>query len=86
MLMIIFAWFQLLVWMGREILNDIHGELTESEKRFLTLNPVEWTRNNYPIFCRMFKGELPEVDEEDDDDITYTIIKRTRIRINAEKK
>ena len=86
MLTIIIAWFHRLVMMGREILNDIHGELTDSEKRFLTLDPVEWTRNNYPIFCRMYKGELPEDDEDDDDDITYTIIKRTRIKLNQNTK
>ena len=33
---------------------------TESERRFLTLNPVEWTRNNYPIFVRMLNGPIPE--------------------------
>lgn len=60
MLTIIIAWFRCLVMIGREILNDIRGELTESEKRFLTLNPVEWTRNNFPIFCRMYDGPLPE--------------------------
>ena len=85
MLTIIIAWFHRLVMMGREILNDIHGELTDSEKHFLTLDPVEWTRNNYPIFCRMYKGELPEVDDDDDDDITYTITKRTRIKLNQNK-
>ena len=85
MLTILIAWFHRLVMMGREILTDIHGELTESEKRFLTLDPVEWTRNNYPIFCRMYKGELPEVDDDDDDDITYTITKRTRIKLNQNK-
>lgn len=84
MLLMIIAWFQLLVWMGREILNDTHGEFTESEKQFLTLNPVEWTRNNYPIFCRMYKGELSDVDdEEEENDIPIRIIKHTRVKLNT---
>ena len=60
MLIVLFVWLYRLVMMGREILNDTRGEFTESEKRFLTLNPIEWTRNNYPIFCRMHVGPLPE--------------------------
>ena len=61
MLIVVFlAWFHRLVMMGKEILNDTRGELTDTEKRFLTLNPIEWTRNNYPIFCRMHDGPLPE--------------------------
>ena len=72
MLTIIIAWFHRLLMMGREILNDTHGEFTESEKRFLTLNPVEWIRNNYPIFCRMYDGPLPE--PEDRPKTQYTII------------
>ena len=60
MLIVLFAWFHRLVTMGKEILNDTRGEFTDSEKRFLTLNPVEWTRNNYPIFCRMYDGPIPE--------------------------
>lgn len=59
-LTMIIAWFHRLKMMEKEILNDIHGELKDSEKRFLTLNPVEWTRNNFPIFCRMLDGPLPE--------------------------
>ena len=59
-LTMIIAWFHRLKMTGKEILNDIHGELKDSEKRFLTLNPVEWTRNNFPIFCRMLDGPLPE--------------------------
>lgn len=71
-LAIIIAWIHRLVMMGREILNDTHGELKESEKRFLTLNPIEWTRNNYPIFCRMYDGPLPE--PENRPKTQYTII------------
>ena len=60
MLIVLLTWFHLFVKMGKEILNDTRGEFTDSEKRFLTLNPIEWTRNNYPIFCRMHDGPLPE--------------------------
>lgn len=49
-----------------------HGGLTESEKRFLTLDPVEWTRNNYPIFVRMCKCPIPE--PENLPNIPYEII------------
>lgn len=65
--------------------NDNHSGLTDSEKRFLTLNPVEWTRNNYPIFCRMYKGDLADIREKDEDDIHYEIIKVTRVKLHPDK-
>lgn len=72
--------------MAQETDQIKHRGFTESEKRFLTLNPIEWTRNNYPIFCRMYKGELPEVDgAEDKDDIPIRIIKHTRVKLNKNK-
>ena len=84
MILIIIAWFRCLVKMGKEILNDIHGELTESEKRFLTLNPIEWTKNNYPIFVRMYDGPLPGPRELPD--IPYEIIEVKRIKLNQDEK
>lgn len=84
MLTVLFAWFRCLVMMGKEILNDIRGELTESEKRFLTLNPIEWTRNNYPIFIRMYDGPLPGPRELPD--IPYEIVEVKRIKNDRDKK
>ena len=84
MLTILFAWFRCLVMMGKEILNDIHGELTESEKRFLTLNPIEWTKNNYPIFIRMYDGPLPGPREIPD--IPYEIIEHKVAKRNNKKE
>ena len=67
--------------------KDGHGSLTDSERRFLTLNPVEWTRNNYPIFCRMCKDELPDIEDvKDTNDIPYKIISITRVRLHPDKK
>lgn len=83
MLIVFFAWCHLLAKMGKEILNDTHGELTDSEKRFLTLNPVEWTRNNFPIFCRMYDGPIPEPKKRPK--TKYEIIDVKVNKLNAEE-
>ena len=83
-LTVIIALFRCLMMMGKDILNDIRGELTESEKRFLTLNPIEWTRNNYPIFVRMYDGPLPGPRELPD--IPYEIIEHKVVKRDKGKE
>lgn len=63
--------------------NNYNG-FTNSERRFLTLNPIEWTRNNYPVFCRMHDGLLSEPEELPA--ISYKIISIERIRLAPEKE
>ena len=84
MLIVLFVWLHHLVMMGKEILNDTRGEFTESEKRFLTLNPIEWTRNNYPIFCRMHDSPLPE--PENRPKTNYIILEERLVTLEDKKK
>ncbi len=82
MLSVLYMLFCYFFLLAKEILCNTRGEFTLEEKRFLTLNPIEWTRNNYPYFCRMMKDstleskELPEV--------PYRIIETKRVRLNCE--
>ncbi len=70
--------------MSQETEQNKRSGFTESEKRFLTLNPIEWTRNNYPIFVRMYDGPLPGPRELPD--ISYEIIDVKRVKINPDEK
>ena len=70
--------------MSNENQKNKRGGFTESEKRFLTLNPIEWTKNNYPIFIRMYDGPLPGPRELPD--IPYEIIEVKRIKLDPDKK
>ena len=64
-------WKEVVV-MSNDNQQNEHSGFTESERQFLTLNPIEWTRNNYPIFVRMYDGPLPRPRELHD--IPYEIL------------
>ena len=70
--------------MSQETEQNKRGGFTESEKRFLTLNPIEWTRNNYPIFVRMYNGPLPE--PENRPKTKYEIIDVKTVKLDPDKK
>ena len=64
-------WKEVVV-MSNDNQQNEHSGFTESERQFLTLNPIEWTRNNYPVFVRMYDSPLPRPRELHD--IPYEIL------------
>lgn len=86
MMIALYVWIYRFFIRAKEILCNTRGEFTPDEKRFLTLNPVEWTRNNYPIFCRMYEGDPAELDKQkNDNDVRVKINSISLVKLHSDK-